>query len=126
MKKWLVMALSFLLLAGCAGMRTDIISLTKEDMKNAQTARQSAKNLLSTWMLNSGFIRGSLGNKIYEFPGSFLDAMDQLDAIAETEDRDDFALGYSLGIRVRLLGQLVENALASYAPEVLKYLPLQF
>ncbi len=128
MKKLSIILLGIILLTamGCAGLRGGILDLSKEDMLNADTTRQTAKNLLSTWRLNSGFIRGSLGNAIFEFPAEAVKAMDELDALALKATLDDFDLGYSLGLRVRILSELVANALAKYAPQVMKYLPITF
>ena len=114
-------------LAGCAVTRGDIIKITEEDKLNAETSRSAAKNLLSTWAVNSGFVRGSLGlERMSALPVGVVKAMDELDVLASKTTWTDFELGYSLGLRVRLLSEIVAQALKLYAPEVLKYLPLVF
>ncbi len=112
---------------GCAGMRGDIVKITEEDKLNAETSRTAAKNLLSTWAVNSGFVRGSLGpDRMNALPMGVVKAMDELDVLAAKTIWTDFELGYSLGLRVRLLSEIVAQALKLYAPEVLRYLPLAF
>lgn len=125
MKKYFIIILIPLFL-GCSAIGKSLVSLSETDLANAGTTRTVAKNLLSTWKLNSGFIRGSLGDRINQFPIGVVKAMDELDALSEKTEWSDFDLGYSLGVRIRLLGELVIQALKLYAPEILKYLPLAF
>jgi hypothetical protein len=114
-------------LAGCAGMRGDIVKIMEEDKLNAETSRTAGRNLLSTWSVNSGFVRGSLGpDRMNALPMGVVKAMDELDALAAKTTWTDFELGYSLGLRVRLLSEIVAQALKLYAPEVLKYIPMAF
>jgi hypothetical protein len=51
--------------------------------------------------------------------------MDQLDKMAMEDPAKwtDFELGMSLGLRVRMLSSIVQQALSLYAPEVMRYLP---
>lgn len=112
------------LFLGCTAMQKSIINLSKTDIKNAETSRVLATNLLSTWKINSGFIRGALGDRINKMPAEIVKAMDELDKISEQTEWNDFELGYSLGVRVRLLGDLILNCLKVYAPDVLQYIPL--
>jgi hypothetical protein len=113
--------------AGCAGMRKDLIQITQEDKLNAEASKTAAKNMLSTWMINSGFVRGSLGpDRMNALPVGVVKAMDELDALALKKEWTDFELGYSMGLRVRLLSEIVAQALKMYAPEVLKYVPMAF
>jgi hypothetical protein len=129
------------LLASCAGMsvrapigvstsagtvtppKNLFTELTKLDAANAEVSRQVATDLLKTWRLNSGFVRGALGPKFTELPAQVVVAMDELDKMALKTTWDDFDLGYSLGLRVRLLAATVTQALRLYAPDVLTYLP---
>jgi len=112
------------LFLGCTAMQKSIINLSKTDLKNAETSRVLAKNLISTWEINSGFIRGALGDRLNKLPAEIVKAMDELDKISEQTEWNDFQLGYSLGVRARLLGDLILNALKIYAPDVLQYIPL--
>jgi hypothetical protein len=125
MKKIIILILAFGLI-GCGTIRGSLISISEEDLKNAETTRVVAQNLLKTWKINSGFIRGSLGDRINQLPKGVVLAMEELDALADKTTWTDFELGYSVGVRVRLLGELVAQALKLYAPEVLKYIPLVF
>lgn len=111
-------------LFACTSIRKNIVSLSEQDLKNAETTRTLAKNLLLTWKLNSGFIKGALGDRINQLPLQVIKAMEELDSLAGKQNLEDFDLGYSLGLRIRLLSDLVVDALKLYAPEVLKYLPL--
>ncbi len=114
------------LCSGCSYLRSGMVSLSKEDLANAEAMRTTAGNLLSTWKMNSGFIRGALGDKINQFPAEVVKAMAELDALAEKKDLNDFDLGYSLGTRVRLMGAMIQNVVKQYAPEVLQYFPIAF
>lgn len=122
----LLTGICLLMFIGCAGMRGDIVKITEEDKLNAETFRTAAKNLVSTWAINSGFIKGSLGDRINQLPVGVVNAMDELDVLAAKTNWTDFELGYSLGLRIRLLSEIVAQALKLYAPEVLKYIPMTF
>ena len=114
-----------IMLSGCSLYRESLLEMSREDVKNAEAVREAADNFKSTWNLNSGFIRGALGDRINEFPAQFSIAMDELDELAPPEyvPLSDYELGYSLGLRVRTLESLVQDALKIYAPDILKYLP---
>jgi uncharacterized protein YceK len=118
-----------LIVSGCAGMQKMTLDISKQDLKNAATSRQIAKNFLSTWPLNSGYIRGALGPNIVQLPLSTVFALDELDALAEKYAKgkiSDVDLGGALGTYTRLLSSVVQNALKIYAPDVLKYIPIVF
>ena len=125
MKKFIILIM-VLFLMGCASIRADLVKLSQEDIQNAEATRVLSKNLLLTWSLNSGFIRGTLGDRLNQLPAEAVKAMDELDVLSGKIEWSDFELGYSLGLRVRLLGEIVANALKLYAPEILKFLPLTF
>ncbi len=124
--KWILALFLVVSLIGCASIRGDLIQLSQEDLANAEASRTIAKNLLLTWNLNSGFVRGALGDRLNQLPAEAVKAMDELDSLAGKIEWTDNELGRSLGFRVRLLGEVVTNALKLYAPEVLKYLSLAF
>jgi hypothetical protein len=116
--------MSLFLVVGCGWFRKNLVELSESDLKNAEATRVVAKNLLSTWKLNSGFIRGVLGERLNELPAEIVEALDELDKLADRQDElSDYDLGYSVGLRVRMFGAVVVKALKTYAPEVLKYLP---
>lgn len=127
MKKILLMlALAAILSFGCASMGKGIIDIANEDAANAEISKEVANKFLKTWSINSGFVRGSLGDRINQLPVGVVKAMDELDALAAKTSWTDFELGYSLGLRIRLLSEIVAQALKLYAPEVLKYIPMTF
>lgn len=115
-----------LVLMGCTSLQKSALKISSVDLKNAEVSRQVAKDLLSTWKLNSGFIRGSLGDGINQFPHEAIQAMDKLDELSEKTEWNDFDLGYSLGARVRLAGELVVQAIKHYFPKLLEYITLPF
>jgi len=116
--------LCILFLSSCAWMRKEIVEISKSDVKNAQALRTASKNFLSTWRINSGFIRGVLKDRLDQFPKGTIEAMDELDELCKKTEWDDFELGYSVGLRVHILGDLIKNTLKIYAPNVLKFLSL--
>jgi hypothetical protein len=120
-------AICFLFVTGCGAIRKDLIQITEQDKLNAVASRTAAQNMLSTWLINSGFIRGSLGpDRMNALPVGVVKALDELDALAGKKEWTDFELGYSMGLRVRLLSEIVAQALKLYAPEVMKYIPMAF
>ena len=125
MKKVLIITLCFFSLS-CTSLQKSAIKVSEIDLKNAEASRIAAKNLLSTWKLNSGFIRGTLGDRLNQFPHEAVKAMDELDKLAEKTEWNDFDLGYSLGARVRLLGEMVVQAIKHYFPKILEYITLPF
>jgi hypothetical protein len=125
MKKILILIV-VLFLISCTSLQKSAIKVSEIDLKNAEASRTLAKNFLSTWKLNSGFIRGTLGDRLNQFPHEAVKAMDELDKLAEKVELTDFDLGYSLGARVRLLGEVVVEALKHYFPKVLEYITLPF
>ena len=124
--KWILTLFLVVSLVGCTSFQKGAIKISKVDLKNAEASRIAGKNLLSTWKLNSGFIRGALGDRLNQFPHEAVKAMDELDKLAEKTELNDFDLGYSLGARVRLLGEMVVQALKHYFPKVLEYITLPF
>jgi hypothetical protein len=88
-------------------------------LKNAEALKTIATNYLELWPIQSGFIRGALGSRIDTLPAEAVKAMDELDELAARENTfTDHELGYSLGLRVRMLSQVVFEALRLYAPDV--------
>jgi len=111
-------------LSGCSLYRESLLEMSREDVKNAVAVREAATNFLSTWNINSGFIKGSLGPRIEQFPAQFIVAVDELDDLATKEDPlSDQELGYSLGLRVRTLEALIQSTLETYAADVLDLIP---
>ena len=128
-QKIFIILIGIIFLAGltsCGAIRKDLIKLSESDLKNAETTRIVAQNMLKTWQINSGFIKGVMGLKMMELPAAILNAFEELDALAIKAEKgklNDFELGYSLGIRIRMLSAVVQQAINQYAPEILQYLP---
>ncbi len=125
MKKYLIFILIPFLI-GCTSLQKSAIKISEVDLKNAEASRTMAKNFISTWKLNSGFIRGTLGDRLNQFPHEAVKAMDELDKLSEKTELTDFDLGYSLGARVRLLGEMIVQAIQHYFPKLLEYITLPF
>jgi len=126
MIKILIVAISIfaiVLTSGCSAIRKEIVNVGQWDVKNAESTRKLAKDFLSTWSLNSGFIRASLGENIGKLPHQAVQAMDELDILATKTEWSDFELGSSLGLRVRMLGSLIVSTLQQYFPNILKDVP---
>lgn len=115
-----------LLLAGCQQMRKAAIDGSVENVKNAETVREVSQNCLSVWPIQSGFIKGALGYRINELPNEAIEAIEELDRLAELPEQSDYELGMFLGLKVRLLSSVVQVALEKYAPDVVELLPLVF
>ena len=125
MKK-LMIFLVCVVLCGCATLRKSAIDISIEEVENAKATREVAINYLQIWPIQSGFIKGALGHRMDEFPAQAVEAIKELDQLAANDPNDmvDYELGLSLGLRVRLLGSVVLEALKTYAPDVLELLPL--
>lgn len=129
MKKRVLLCLVFVLVcsSSCAWLRKSLVDLSAEDVKNAGATQAIAKNLLSSWPVNSGFIKGALGSKINELPAHVVSAIGELDALAKKSgDLTAEELGYSVGLRVRMLSGIVQEAIKLYAPEIIQYIPSLF
>jgi len=122
----LMLLLAFFIVSspGCSTIRRWVVGVGQWDVKNAEATKKMAKDFLSTWPLNSGFIRASLGEGIDKLPHQAVKAMDELDALASKTEWSDFELGSSLGLRVRMLGSLVVSTLQQYFPNILKDVPI--
>lgn len=123
----IIMVFMVPLVLGCVSMRKGVLDLTREDLLNVETARECATTLLKTWPFYSGLIRGALGGRINDLPKNAVDAMDELDGLADklgTDNLTDHELGYSIGLRVRMLGELIIAALKEYAPDVISLIPI--
>jgi len=113
-------------LTGCTAARKDLIKLSESDIKNSEALTEAARNLLKTWPLYSGIIKGAMYGQEVEFPTGAVSAMQLLDLLAEEEELSTQQLGYSLGLRIYLLGSTVRIAIERYKPDLLVYLPLLF
>ncbi|MFX0198377.1 MAG: hypothetical protein ACFFCW_19840 [Candidatus Hodarchaeota archaeon] len=85
MRKLVCICLMGLLLmaSGCASLRSSMGKLGELDLANAEVTRQLATDWLTTWRLNSGFIRGALGSAgLEKLPYEAVKAMDELDEMS--------------------------------------------
>jgi len=118
MKKIAVFLALLFLMAGCSTFRKAAIKVSEQDLKNYETKKVVAQNYLKTWPMESGIIRGALGANLNQLPNEAVTAMDELDELAMQTEFNDHDLGYSLGLRVRMLNKIVLEALQMYAPNV--------
>ena len=115
-----------LLCAGCSPIGQVAIDISVENVKNAEAMREASVNCLSVWQIQSGFIKGALGNRINELPKEAFEAIEELDRLAELPEQTDYQLGLFLGTKVRLLSSVVRVAFEKYAPDLIEYLTLAF
>lgn len=130
--KTLITILICVLLCGCAAMRKTATDISSEEVKNLEATRQVAKDYLTIWPMQSGLIKGALGPRMDEMPTQAIAAINELDTLSEKLNEadpnsiKDYELGLSLGLRIRLLGSVVQEALKLYAPDVLDLIPVIF
>jgi len=126
MRKFIALGLVFCLLltSGCGFFRRSIIKLSEEDLKNAIVARTVAKNCLSTWSINSNFVRKALGSSIGQLPADAVTAMEEMDKLVPNKDKlTDPEVGQVLGYKALFLSKTVKYAIKQIAPQILKLLP---
>lgn len=118
--KHLAIIIIALSLAGCGAMRQGAIRISEEEWKNADCVIEIAETYLLIWPVQSGLIRGALGPDMDKLPAEAVRAMGELDELAKrpSADMTDQDWGYSLGLRVRIMGTIVMEALKLYAPDV--------
>jgi len=121
-----IIVVSLLLLTGCTPLRQVAIDTSIENVKNAETVREISLNCISVWPIQSGLIKGALGNRINEIPNESVQAIKELDRIAALPEQTDYELGLFIGLKVRLLGSVVQITLEKYTPSVAEILPTAF
>lgn len=120
----LLICLTFCL-CSCQAMRQTALDISIEEVENAKATREVALNYLKGWPVWSGLIRGALGPQMQELPLQAVEAMNELDDLATNVDEcSDHELGYSLGLRIRLLSAVIIETLKFYAPELLEFVPI--
>lgn len=119
MKRLFILVL--LVLAGCKF----TMEQSKRELLDLKHTRVAAKNYLTIAPMQIGFIKGSMGENITELPTGTLDAIEELHDLAAdpNSNQDDFSLGYSLGLRVRITNDIIKKILERYAPEALRFWP---
>ena len=134
-----VMILMMVILAACSSINPQI---SKFDLANYEANKQLAKDQLTTWSFNSGFITGlGLTSKIafpikngeelravINSPMALL-ALNDIDEICKKlkywKD-EDFDLGFSLGAKVRAGSQIAIQFVKDFFPQLMQYAPLLF
>lgn len=128
----ILLTVTVILAEGCSPLRKNAIKISESEVKNLVATQEIARNYLKIWPMQSGFIKGALGPRMDEMPEQVVAAINELDQLADQlnnkdpNDIKDYDLGLSLGLRVRLLGAVVQEALSMYAPDVLDLIPLLF
>lgn len=128
----IILTLLVIIAGGCGPARKTLVGLSKEEILNNEAVRESAINWLQVWPMQSGFIHGLMAHRQGEFPEHVVDAINELDDLAlsmsgiDPNDMLDYDLGLSLGLRVRLLGAVVEETVKAYSPDMLDLIPLLF
>jgi hypothetical protein len=123
----ILLIVSFMaMFSACASLPQKMVQLTQEDVENIEALRIAAKNMLITWPMYSGIIKGALGSRMSEMPARTLAAMEELDELAKKTELTDEDLGYSLGVRIPMLTDMIRRTLEIFAPNVLKSLPAAF
>ncbi len=120
-----------LLTVGCAPIRKNAIKLSETEVKNLAATQIVARNYLTIWPMQSGFLHGLMAHRQDEMPEHIVDAISQLDDLSEMMLADpnnmlDYDLGLTLGLRVRMIGAIVEEVVDIYAPDMLSVVPLLF
>ena len=115
-----------LMLAGCALIRQTALDVAREEVKNAETACEVAGLQLEAWPPFSGAVRKALD--VDQLPKKAVDAMDELDELAraykaDPNSLDGFQLGGALGLRIKILSEVVKEAIKTYAPDILELVP---
>lgn len=115
-----------LLVAGCSVVRQQGVDLSVENIKNAEAIREISLNCISVWPIQSGFIKGVLGDRINELPAETLGALKELDRLAEQTEQTDYELGWFLGTKVRILKFVIQTAIEKYVPDIVEFLKIVF
>lgn len=114
----IAIAILAVLVTGCAG-TAQFTTQTKDQVRSC----------VVDWPFYSGLIRSALGPNITQLPQQTVTALDDMDRIVSGKRPDkltDNELGQILGLKIRLVAPLIQQALKQYAPEVLQYLPVLF
>lgn len=113
-------------ISGCSGLRSTALELSVENIENAEAVREISSNCISVWPVQSGFIKGVLGDRINELPKETIEAIQELDRLAEQTERTDHELGIFLGTKIRILKFIIQAAIERYVPDVVEILPIIF
>jgi hypothetical protein len=94
----------------------DILGLVNKEFM--EQTRQITHDQMESWLLTHGLIDGALRGDVEQLPQSLVDAMTELDRIAEkpTEEITDYELGYGLGLRLNVAGETVKVIVKGITP----------
>jgi len=109
-------------LTSCSPIRKVAIDISEENMKNAETMKEVSQNCISVWPIQSGFIKGALGNRINELPKETVEAIEELDRLAQISEPTDYEIGLFLGLKINLMSSTASKFLERYAPGVVQLL----
>ena len=130
--KNLISIMICIVLCGCSIGRDVAKDISGEEVKNNVATRKVAIDYLKIWPMQSGFLHGLMQHREDEFPEHVVEAINELDKLSQQllaqdpNELGDYDLGMSLGLRVRMLGSIVEEVFKAYAPDVLNVVPLIF
>ncbi len=122
MGKIILLLVVCLFLTGCYSTKY-FMWFEHRQVQTIAEAKEGTLFMLQNWKFRSGVIRGALKGHMDVLPLHAIDAMDELDRLAEQTDTvDDQMLGYALGLRISMLRNTIKIALKQYAPSILKYI----
>jgi len=79
---WIMIIAFTFLISGCSFFQKSVKTIAKNDAENAATSRLAAKQIASTWPLNSGFLKPALAGMKELLPCDCAADIQALDAIA--------------------------------------------
>ena len=117
MKKLTGLLVLLLMFSGCA---KSITKLSMDYKTSSDAIREFATITAEDWEFGTGMIIGALGTKVlpvwvYEELATVSRAFD-----SDTEEIDDYILGYMIGLRFRLATPIIEAAIEKYAPGLMQ------
>lgn len=129
--KWLLRACLFIccacLVSSCA-FTSSFHEFEELKIESVQEAKAATKLMLDGWLFRSGVIHGALEPIKHEMPQQTLTALAELDVLAQRYHTEgglsDQDLGRALGLRLQMIGGIIQAVIDQYAPELLRYFPM--
>ncbi len=130
MKRHLIILAMVLVIGGCAQGRQAMLDVSNEAVANSKAFETVGSNIISTWLVTSGALRGYFGNDLNDASKkevkAILGKLDKLAAVkvdARTAKQKGEAIGNSVSL-ARLLGeQIFEKMLPDIWALIRPYLP---
>uniref|UniRef100_A0A6M3KYE9 Lipoprotein n=1 Tax=viral metagenome TaxID=1070528 RepID=A0A6M3KYE9_9ZZZZ len=114
MKKLLII---LLLMAG-AGCATSIESVSKDYAASSTALKDFARISNKDWLFGSGIIQAAIPAS--SLPSWVFDELKIIDEwMRENTEIDEWRLGYTVGMRIRLAGPIIQASIKQYAPALL-------